>query len=203
MASGDIAGGDGAYSDEEAAWRELVAHYDTPAHDGAAPWPERENLPGPAQMTGLAAEPQTREFDAFEPFAQTAEQAEPARGPGPEPAPGPEITHGPGSPPEAAPPGCQRPLARRAYNEPDPGEDHYIPPPPPPLPKLDPITKGAWLALFGGPAYLLIATAIGWAVPGVAAFCAVAAFVGGFAVLVLRMDGGPPRDSGGDDGAVV
>jgi hypothetical protein len=82
-------------------------------------------------------------------------------------------------------------------------DDHFVPPPPPPLPKIDPITKGAWLALFGGPAYLLIATALGWAIPGIAAFCAVAAFVGGFAVLVLRMDDGPPRDSGPDDGAVV
>jgi hypothetical protein len=82
-------------------------------------------------------------------------------------------------------------------------EDHFVPPPPPPLPKVDPVTKGAWAALFGGPAYLLIATAAGWSVPGIAAFCAVAAFVGGFAVLVLRMDDGPPRDSGPDDGAVV
>jgi hypothetical protein len=82
-------------------------------------------------------------------------------------------------------------------------DDHFVPPPPPPLPKIDPVTKGAWAALFGGPAYLLVATAAGWTVPGIAAFCAVAAFVGGFAVLVLRMDDGPPRDSGPDDGAVV
>ena len=85
----------------------------------------------------------------------------------------------------------------------DPAEEHYIPPVPPPLPKLDPITKGAWLALFGGPLYLLIATAVGWTISGLAAFLAVAAFVGGFAVLVLRMDSGGPRDSGPDDGAVV
>jgi hypothetical protein len=84
-----------------------------------------------------------------------------------------------------------------------PQEEHYVPPPPPPLPKLDPLTKGAWAGLFGGPAYLLIATAVGWTVPAVAAFCAIAAFVGGFAVLVLRMGGEPPRDSGPDDGAVV
>jgi hypothetical protein len=84
-----------------------------------------------------------------------------------------------------------------------PDDEHFVPPPPPPLPKVDPVTKGAWLALFGGPAYLLLATALGWSIPGIAAFCAVAAFVGGFAVLVLRMDDGPPRDSGPGDGAVV
>ena len=65
------------------------------------------------------------------------------------------------------------------------------------------MTKGAWLALFGGPLYLIIATAAGWTVSGLAAFLAVAAFVGGFAVLVLRMDSGPPKDRGPDDGAVV
>jgi hypothetical protein len=72
------------------------------------------------------------------------------------------------------------------------------------LPQLDPITKGAWAALFGGPAYLVVATAAGWSVPGIAAFCAVAAFVTGFVILVLRMtDPGPGGPDDGDDGAVV
>ncbi len=83
-------------------------------------------------------------------------------------------------------------------------EGHYVPPAPPPLPRLDPITKGAWAALFGGPAYLVVATAVGWSVPGIAAFLAVAAFVTGFAILVLRMnDPGPGGPDDGDDGAVV
>jgi len=86
----------------------------------------------------------------------------------------------------------------------DPADDHYIPPVPPPLPRLDPVTKGAWVALFGGPLYLLISTAIGATISGLAAFLAVAAFVGGFVILVLRMDNGRPPDSGSDDdGAVV
>ena len=29
----------------------------------------------------------------------------------------------------------------------DAADDHYVPPAPPPLPRLDPVTKGAWLAL--------------------------------------------------------
>ena len=87
---------------------------------------------------------------------------------------------------------------------PEDDEGHYVPPAPPPLPRLDPITKGAWLALFGGPAYLIIATVVGWPLPGIAAFCAVAAFVTGFAILVLRMnDPGPGGPDDGDDGAVV
>jgi hypothetical protein len=86
----------------------------------------------------------------------------------------------------------------------DPVDDHFVPPVPPPLPRLDPVTKGAWLALFGGPLYLLISTATGATISGLAAFLAVAAFVGGFVILVLRMDNGRPPDSGSDDdGAVV
>ncbi|QFG25819.1 hypothetical protein [Actinomadura sp. WMMB 499] len=79
-------------------------------------------------------------------------------------------------------------------------EGHYVPPPPPPLPAADPLTKGAWVALVGGPVYLLITVILDWEVPGWAAFLAVAAFIGGFVTLVLRM-GDEPRD--GDDGAVV
>ena len=83
-------------------------------------------------------------------------------------------------------------------------EEHFIPPAPPPLPKLDPVAKGAWAALFGGPGYLIVATAAGWSVSGLAAFCAVAAFVAGFAILVLRMhEPGPGGPDDGDDGAVV
>jgi hypothetical protein len=86
----------------------------------------------------------------------------------------------------------------------DPDDEHFVPPTPPPLPRLDPVTKGAWAALFGGPGYLVLATAAGWSIPALAAFCAVAAFVAGFAVLVLRMHG--PESEGPDDndnGAVV
>jgi hypothetical protein len=84
------------------------------------------------------------------------------------------------------------------------GDEHFVPPTPPPLPQLDSLAKGAWVALFGGPIYLVVATAAGWSVPGIAAFCAVAAFVTGFAILVLRMnEAGPGGPDDGDDGAVV
>ena len=82
-------------------------------------------------------------------------------------------------------------------------EEHYVPPPPPPLPRLSPVTKGAWVALFGGPGYLLTATMAGWVIPGWLGFGAVAAFIGGFIVLVLHVGDDHGRDSGPDDGAVV
>jgi hypothetical protein len=81
--------------------------------------------------------------------------------------------------------------------------EHYVPPPPPPLPHLDPVAKGAWTALFGGPAYLLVASIAGWVVPGWAALGSVAAFIGGFTVLVLRLGDGPASDDGPDNGAVL
>ena len=75
-------------------------------------------------------------------------------------------------------------------------EEHYVPPPPPPLPRLSPLTKGAWVALFGGPGYLLAATMAGWTIPGWLGFGAVAAFIGGFIVLVLHVGDDHDRDSG-------
>ncbi|GAA1675305.1 hypothetical protein GCM10009733_085430 [Nonomuraea maheshkhaliensis] len=82
-------------------------------------------------------------------------------------------------------------------------EGHFEPPPPPPLPKVDLATKLAWVALFGGPAYLLVAAMASWHMEGWALFTAVAAFIGGFVALVVRMGDGPPNDSGWDDGAVL
>lgn len=79
-------------------------------------------------------------------------------------------------------------------------EDHFIPPPPPPLPKPDAMTRFAWIALLGGPVYLVASVFLSWEVPSWAAFVAVAAFIGGFVALVLRMGDEPPED---DDGAVV
>jgi hypothetical protein len=169
-------------SNEEAAWRELVAHFEEPAGtDGShIPWPAREDLTGPF-TADRGADP-----------ADT----DPA---GPPPPASADLI--PGIIP--APP--QARIVRPATPAPLPGDDdgHYVPPVPPPLPRLDPVTKGAWVALFGGPVYLLVAVMVGWAVPDWGAFCAVAAFVGGFTTLVLRMSDRPPRDSGPDDGAVV
>ncbi|RNL86375.1 hypothetical protein [Halostreptopolyspora alba] len=80
------------------------------------------------------------------------------------------------------------------------GEEHYIPPEPPPLPRGDLVSRLSWGGLFGGPLLLLGSMMIGVSLPGWLAFCAVAAFIAGFVVLVVRMsDHRPP----GDGGAVV
>lgn len=99
---------------------------------------------------------------------------------------------------------AQEEPAPAAEDHDDGGEsDHYIPPPPPPLPKMDAGTRVAWLALFGGPAYLLLAALLSWPMDGWIVFAAIAAFIGGFVALIVRMGDGPPPDSGWDDGAII
>ena len=192
---------------DEAAWRDLVAQYATPAAaDGVpAPWPTREDLPGPATQ-GPKADPDASGPDTADLDVSGLDMAGPES---PElddtQLPGPRLGPRPG-PFGGLPPGPpQIRIVRPASAAPPPGDDdeHFVPPVPPPLPRLDPVTKGAWAALFGGPLYLLVAVMASWQVPDWAAFCAVAAFVGGFATLVVRMGDRPPRDSGPDDGAVV
>ncbi|TDC03160.1 hypothetical protein E1267_27260 [Nonomuraea longispora] len=107
-----------------------------------------------------------------------------------EPSAGP---HGPDEPEDAT--------DQRDEGDDDEEAEHFVPPPPPPLPKLDLPTKLAWAALFGGPAYLLVAVMADWHMEGWALFTAVAAFIGGFVALVVRMGDSPPNDSGWDDGA--
>jgi hypothetical protein len=68
---------------------------------------------------------------------------------------------------------------------------------------MDPITKAAWVAVIGGPAYLLVVSLfLNMAVSPTAAFIAVGAFVGGFVTLVVKLGNRPRRDDD-DDGAVL
>jgi hypothetical protein len=179
---------DSGASDEDAVWRDLVARYDVPlTAEEPAPWPEREGDPalGDAGISGV----EVGRVPAAGSDAESGTRE-------PQVIPIPRLVRG------ARDPGGStgRGLPAAAADD----DDHFIPPPAPPLPKLDPVAKGAWVALFGGPGYLVVATGAGWTVSGFAAFCAVAAFVAGFAILVLRMnEPGPGGPDDGDDGAVV
>jgi hypothetical protein len=209
VADGDVPGGGGPGGDgDEAVWLDLVARFHSPAAaDEAPPWPDREDLAGPVRVSpalppttppsageALPQEPPTNPsgLPGLPVLGPIADNMAPGNLAADDAAPGPPWAGlGAGSGPRDVPPAA----------EPD---DHFIPPVPPPLPRLDPVTKVAWLGLFGGPLYLLVSTATGATISGLAAFLAVAAFVGGFVVLVLRMDNGRPPDSGSDDnGAVV
>ena len=200
-------------NEEDAAWLDLIARYEAPA--AGQTWPERENLAEPGAATSEASIPDASQVRTSKaPGSPEGPQAKarpvPVDPPFNADLTAPDLTAPDLAAPDRAAPDRARPdragpdrTAPEARPAPEMQEEHYFPPPPPPLPKLDPVTKGAWAALFGGPAYLLIATAVGWTVPAVAAFFAIGAFVGGFAVLVMRM-GDEPRDGDGpDDGAVV
>src|SRR6516164_7046839 len=171
-------------ADDEAAWRDLVDQYGSPAATGGAvPWPVREDLPaGRPAAAGGGGDDTDPDLGQVEPPGWD----DPV--PGVIPAPPRFRVIRPAQPPQPAPAA---------------DDEQFVPPVPPPLPRLDPISKGAWAALFGGPGYLLLAVMLGWQVPGWAAFCAVGAFVGGFAALVVRMGDRPPEDDGPGDGAVV
>jgi hypothetical protein len=95
------------------------------------------------------------------------------------------------------------PPADAAGSAGDEESERYVPPPAPPLPKLSPAVRAAWLGLFGGPGYLFAATLLGWQVHGWEALAAIAAFVAGFTVLVIRLGDGPSRRDDPDQGAVV
>jgi hypothetical protein len=204
VADGDVPGGTGAGGNatggdgDEAVWLDLVARFGAPSPaDGESPWPDREDLAGPVGVTPTVGPTP----DAMPADAQPGEPPTNPTG-----LPGlpvlPPIANDPWPYP-VSPPSPVGAGPRDAPLPEDPADEHFVPPVPPPLPRLQPATKLAWIALFGGPLYLLISTAIGATISGLAAFLAVAAFVGGFVVLVLRMDNGRPPDSGPDDGAVV
>ena len=80
-------------------------------------------------------------------------------------------------------------------------DEHFVPPDPPPLPRADAITWAAWIGAIGAPLLLVLLTAFGVS-SGLIVVGAVAAFLGGVAILVSRMRGHrDPFDP--DDGAVV
>lgn len=81
--------------------------------------------------------------------------------------------------------------------------DHYVPPPPPALPESNAITVMGWVGVLGAPAFVLIASLLGFDLGAVALLACLGVFLGGFAVLLLGAQDRPPTDSGWDDGAVL
>jgi hypothetical protein len=185
--SGDIGG---EVSGEEAAWRDLIARFDAPGDlSVSAPWPASEDLP-----------------DADSPAATTAGTPDGSTG-DPEAAADREAGAGPDPAAEAEPAADRARIIRyaadpRSYSPPVEEDEPYAPTPLPPPARLDGLSKAAWVGLIGGPGYLLIGTMLGWTISGTEALIAVAAFVAGFVVLVVKMGDRPPRDDN-DDGAVL
>ena len=78
-----------------------------------------------------------------------------------------------------------------------------MPPEPPPLPEADVTAKFAWLGVLGGPVLLLLAVAARLGDDLVADHLGIGGFLGGFATLVMRMNGDDEDDDDPGRGAVV
>lgn len=92
----------------------------------------------------------------------------------------------------------EEPPARRT----DDPHDHFVPPEPPRGPRLDWISRAAWLGLLGGPTLLILAALFDFGA-GHITLVAVVGFIAGFLTLVIRMNDRLPPDDTPDDGAVV
>jgi hypothetical protein len=201
---------DGEISRDEATWRDLVARFDHPADTTLTevPWPAREDLPGSA-VTGPeasipAADPPGADIPgkpspAADPVSSTPDQPPGVR-PGVRPWPEPDGTCRPADRTRVVRPAGDP----RSYTPADEDDDErYVPAPLPPPAKLDSISKAALVAVIAGPGYLLVASVfLHWTISAPAAFVAVAAFIGGFVTLVVKLGDRSRRDDD-DDGAVL
>jgi hypothetical protein len=188
---GDI---DGHVSGDEAAWRDLIARFDAPADAEAAdpPWPSSEDLPQPAADDAGSASPDSANPDSANPDSAA------------DPVITRDLRGGAGG---YLPPDRTRIIRYagdpRDYSPPGEEDEPYVATPLPPPARLDPVAKAAWVGVIGGPGYLLVVSLfLHMAVSATAAFIAVAAFVGGFATLIVKLGDRPPRDDD-DDGAVL
>jgi hypothetical protein len=210
----------GEVSRDEAAWRDLIARFDLPADPEltSMPWPAREDLAGPAEASldppvpgRLAGNAGGDRADAGgQDRSGTADTvADPVITPdqlGGQQALPPAVR------PWATPSGGYIPADRtrvirpvgdpRSYSPPEEDDRRYVPVPLPPPARLDSISKAALVGVIGGPGYLILSVLLHWAISATAAFVAVAAFVGGFVTLVVKLGDRPRRDDD-DDGAVL
>jgi hypothetical protein len=92
----------------------------------------------------------------------------------------------------------EEPPSRRTEDH----HDHFVPPEPPRGPKLDWISRAAWLGLIGGPLLLIAAALLDFGTGRITTI-AVVGFIGGFLTLVIRMNDRLPPEDTPDDGAVV
>jgi hypothetical protein len=202
----------GEVSREEAVWRDLIARFDLPADPAvtSVPWPAREDLSEPAEAK-LEPPPGRHAAPSRPDLGGTADTvADPVVGPdqlGGQPAAPPGIR------PWASPTGGYNPIDRtrvirpagdpRSYIPPEEEDERYVPVPLPPPRRLDAMSRAALLGVIGGPGYLLVVSVfLHWSISPTAAFVAVAAFIGGFVTLVVKLGDRPRRDDD-DDGAVL
>ncbi|MDI2126126.1 LPXTG cell wall anchor domain-containing protein [Yinghuangia seranimata] len=170
-----------AEPDEDEVWAQIVAGFDAEVSDPVPRWPVAEDVDGTTRTgkgRGTPGSGIIRPGDGSFRIGVTT--------PGPR-----DWTPDEGRPEDGEPDELDE----------DP-EAHFVPPPPPPLPKTDLATKTAWLALLGGPLFLVGAVLLGRPIGEWTTFMAVAVCGGGFVALVSRLRRDHDEDDP-DDGAVV
>ncbi len=178
-------------------WAQIVAGFDLPATVGAGPWPLAEDLPPDTDQHAAASGDGSdrRRPSSIESF-YTATQDPTDQSPVPRrivrPV-DPSVDAGTSSSTAATPSGEYDPLSIL--------DEHFVPGPPPPLPRLRRGTRWALAAILLG-VVLIVGRAFWDSVPD-AVFLGVLFVVGGFIGLVAMMREDRPSDSDPDDGAVV
>jgi hypothetical protein len=189
--------------DVDAAFAAIVAEFGRPAEGGVGPWPAAEDIDddapdepaggtsGPEPGTGKPGKPGGPVAPAQGTAGGAAEAARRAARRGPRH----RLTDG------TSLPGDEPGSGAYEAHEPDDDRERFVPPEAPPITSTDLVSRLAWLGVLGGPLCLLVAALISHALPAIVVLLTLAAFIGGFVTLVLRL----PRDRGddGDDGAVV
>jgi hypothetical protein len=175
-------------------WAQIVAGFDLPATVGAGPWPHAEDLP-PESDAAASGDGSDRHRPSSIESLYTATQDPSDQSPVPRrivrPV-DPSADTGTSST-AATPSGEYDPLSIL--------DEHFVPDPPPPLPRLRRGTRWALAAILVG-VVLIVGRAFWDSVPD-AVFLGVLFVVGGFIGLVAMMREDRPSDSDPDDGAVV
>ena len=160
--------------DVEAAFADIVLHWDDTSRTPVGSWPAQEDI-GPTLIP-----------DKDDPEAVQTDPPSPS---------GPVISS---YDVPLAPSGWTPRPDEAAVEEPE----GYVPPEPPPLPRGDAIGWLAWAAVVGGPLFLLLASQVWSDIDRIWIMLAVLAFIAGFATIVARLPNSRGEDDS-DDGAVV
>ena len=167
----------GAAPDPDEAWRRIVEGFGREGDHAVAPWPVSEDVeaPGRSLFPGRSAAPGKG--------GRRRRRTDP-------PAVDP-----------SALPGWVEPEAL----DQDGDEDHYVPPPAPPVPRLAPRKLAAVAAVLLGLLLLFVPSVLDvlTLAPSGVFLLGMLLVLGGAGALVVMVRDAPPTDSGTDDGAVV
>jgi hypothetical protein len=159
--------------DVEAAFADIVAHWDDASRTPVGSWPAQEDI-GPTIIGDDLTDDDDPEAGAAKAAPAVSSYEVPL-----------------------APVGWT-PREEATVEEPE----GFVPPEPPPLPRGDAIGWLAWAAVIGGPLFLLLASQVWSDIDRIWIMLAVLAFIAGFATIVARLPNSRNEDDP-DDGAVV